>query len=752
MKRELKIFMMLPVWLMGIRGLWAECFAPLSDTLLRFWKNNGPRWVAIYLSEACRIIVLWVNGTPYVPSSDAVRVRLTRSGLPVFLPGPLRKIFHLLRSEDHAYALKVIRVTLSVLSVYRVIGCVPALKLETITGPFSGATATLLLWEVTKAVNMLPRLLVLGRFTWKFLSESSGPNHKKSTWSAGLDAVSFLLDPLTWFNWMVIAWSINRQFLLWNVLTVVLTLPFVPLILIVKKFPGRLGKLALLYEARGKVRVVAITDWWTQVLLKPLHKGLFDILRDIPQDGTFDQLAPVHRLIAYVRESGSPVFSYDLSAATDRLPIKLQIQVLEELGVAWARNWARLLVGRSWYLDSKPIKYAVGQPMGALSSWAILAVTHHLLVQIAARRVSYEGWFQHYALLGDDIIIADRAVAGAYLNLMTELGVTINLSKSFVIDSGGLEFAKRWFSPTLGDLSPIGPGLILACIRNPRMLSSLIQDALTRDYIFPTRVVTDLGKFLRIIRPRKWLEKWKKPIFSSVFGPNGGLWGTASGPYFKAIWIGLFPYTISSKFTQLVDILNQLMFESQTPPSTSEELKRELFHNLWSNLRSMGTNLRGAIMIPFLIISPSFWVYYDQLAGADAKVLNFQILLDEFEIGLYELEHLIIEGLRYKVRGEELRSLFKVTFDPGLLDWDRRRAELDLRMQISLYDRWSKRAAKILKSRAEAYVPEVLDLRGYTSTPSYLSLVPWGYRGHVVETKFQPRPLDIPQSGSLMRG
>lgn len=29
----------------------------------------------------------------------------------------------------------------------------------------------------------------------------------------------------------------------------------------------------------------------------------------------------------------------------------------------------------------KAVSYAVGQPMGALSSWAMLALTHHFIVQ-----------------------------------------------------------------------------------------------------------------------------------------------------------------------------------------------------------------------------------------------------------------------------------------------------------------------------------------------------------------------------------
>lgn len=367
------------------------------------------------------------------------------------------------------------------------------------------------------------------------------------------------------------AWAQGAWVLLtWNLFTVLVSLPVVPLLLVSRRFPRRLGKLATLFEARGKVRVVAITDWWTQVLLAPLHSALFDILKLLPEDGTFDQLAPTKRLIAYVRSSGAKVFSYDLSAATDRLPIAFQIQVLEALCVPWASNWASLLVARPWYLAKEPVFYAVGQPMGALSSWAILAVTHHILVQIAARRTGVEGWFTHYALLGDDIIIADEAVAGAYLDLMTSLGVTINLSKSFEMASGTFEFAKRWISPTLGELSPMSPGLILASLRNPRILATLSKDALKRDFVFSTHVVRDLVRFLRTIRPRKWLDRQLLPILSSVLGPNGGLWDSASGLYFKASWIKLFP---SSRIVN--KLRNPYQFTDSGPserdPSSIEE-------------------------------------------------------------------------------------------------------------------------------------------------------------------------------------
>jgi len=261
---------MLPVWLIGLRGLWGTCFLPLHNDILRLWSTNGSLWLSQYLALISRIIVLWVGKQPYVESNPTVRVRLTRYGLPAILPSCLRKIFLLIRGEDHAYALVVIRVTLTILSVYRVIGCRPNLKIETITGPFSGSAATLAAWEVGQAVGLLPRGLSLVKVSWTYLSESAGPNFKRATWSSGLDALAFLRFPLVWFHWVAVAWAQGAWVLLtWNLFTVLVSLPVVPLLLVSKKFPSRLGKLATLFEARGKVRVVAITDWWTQVLLAP---------------------------------------------------------------------------------------------------------------------------------------------------------------------------------------------------------------------------------------------------------------------------------------------------------------------------------------------------------------------------------------------------------------------------------------------------------------------------------------------------
>jgi hypothetical protein len=68
------------------------------------------------------------------------------------------------------------------------------------------------------------------------------------------------------------------------------------------------------------------------------------------------------------------------------------------------------------------------------------------LVQSAYIQLGYKGWFKHYALLGDDIVIGQRDVAYRYLHILRGLDVEVNLSKSILSPKGeSLEFAKRFF-------------------------------------------------------------------------------------------------------------------------------------------------------------------------------------------------------------------------------------------------------------------------------------------------------------------
>lgn len=100
----------------------------------------------------------------------------------------------------------------------------------------------------------------------------------------------------------------------------------------------------------------------------------------MPNDGTFDQTESVRRCQSK-SIAANKSFGYDLSAATDRLPIDLQVSILNSLfNKEFGSHWKNLLVNRDYILKTKSIdddaaadetqnlRYSVGQPMGALSS------------------------------------------------------------------------------------------------------------------------------------------------------------------------------------------------------------------------------------------------------------------------------------------------------------------------------------------------------------------------------------------------
>jgi hypothetical protein len=229
------------------------------------------------------------------------------------------------------------------------------------------------------------------------------------------------------------------------------------------EFPGfgrlqGLGKLSFKPEPAGKTRTFAMVDGITQMIMKPVHDGLFRLLRVIEQDGTFDQMAPAKCLVARGLRN---FWSFDLSSATDRFPLLLQHSVLGLiLGHRLAGLWMRLLTDRPFIVPSKtdrkirPFKvprgglawYLAGQPMGALTSWAAFSLTHHIVVQWAAYKAfGVIHWFTDYALLGDDIVIANAKVAEEYLLILRAIGVEVGLAKSMISRNGSFEFAKRTF-------------------------------------------------------------------------------------------------------------------------------------------------------------------------------------------------------------------------------------------------------------------------------------------------------------------
>jgi hypothetical protein len=79
-------------------------------------------------------------------------------------------------------------------------------------------------------------------------------------------------------------------------------------------------------DTEGKTRIIGILDYWSQTVLRPIHDGLAAILKRIPEDCTFDQSS----FIAKLPKEG-PFYSFDLHAATDRLPVEMQEDILSSI-------------------------------------------------------------------------------------------------------------------------------------------------------------------------------------------------------------------------------------------------------------------------------------------------------------------------------------------------------------------------------------------------------------------------------------
>lgn len=88
------------------------------------------------------------------------------------------------------------------------------------------------------------------------------------------------------------------------------------------------------------------------------------------------------------------------------------------------------------------IRYSVGNPMGAYSSWNSFAVAHHYVVFHCCTELGIDWRTSRYVMLGDDLLIGDRALAAKYMEVIQSLGLGVSPLKSHASKTL-CEFAKR---------------------------------------------------------------------------------------------------------------------------------------------------------------------------------------------------------------------------------------------------------------------------------------------------------------------
>lgn len=146
--------------------------------------------------KSCRLaVVAALAGNKWEGSIPSIKT--SRSGLPLIIPSILRVyILQYIRTKDvDLVGFMVVKAVLTVLSVYRVIGCHPNPKIETITSPFSGTAQVLASEEILRVVKLIITPLIVKPANPLFINEAAGPNFNRSTWGSGLDALAFLFHP-----------------------------------------------------------------------------------------------------------------------------------------------------------------------------------------------------------------------------------------------------------------------------------------------------------------------------------------------------------------------------------------------------------------------------------------------------------------------------------------------------------------------------------------------------------------------------
>jgi len=577
----------------------------------------GSKGSFYYLKESLRITICFLAVQPVTMGVHTPYVKRDSHGLPTIIPWLLRKEILLFRAESLRGDKGIVVCILTVLSIFRVFANRVRPNLGSILDPFSGTVRTFDSILLKRAIRSLALGPILIRSPRLLLIEKASPNSPKATWASSVEAVAFLFYPKVLIAYVKYAIQVPSG-LIWLTWLTGIMFVSIPIVLILSLIGGPvklcIAKLCVVYDQAGKARIVGITNWWIQIILEPLHAAILSQLRKIPMDGTFDQISPVKLLVDSV-PSGQRFYSFDLSSATDRLPIDIQRDILNILVPYLGTAWSDLLGSLSWQWTSlnkkvptREYRYSVGQPMGAYSSWAMLALSHHIIVQVASLNCGKSS-FKAYAVLGDDIVIADDDVAHEYLKLMKMLGLEINLSKS-LISKDFCEFAKRWIGPSGLDLSPLGPGLILRLCRNRFFMAALLTQ------MFELGIIRSIEETLARVShlpPKFQGQTWN--ALWAAFGLNsfvlkGGHNGTHNFMHALSWCFSLSERTASSApFLIKSALLQTWIWDKAKAQSNLDAASLYFIQNFWSTMTTRGWPNR---ILEFLLklIGPGVWSYF----------------------------------------------------------------------------------------------------------------------------------------------
>lgn len=534
-----------------------------SRIVFRQSRKSGLLHTALYFKQCSTSLQRYYAGCYCKSDSLSCVVGLTRSGIPTVIPKYIRKIIR--RRDDRADTW--VRIYLSWFTIARMIELAPKVSsrlFKSITEPCKDIESAI---EVTSMIkthgpNLISKYLpgirsipLLQGLKWeptwksvplstKFVSryrsidskESetldqsnifSNLKHEMAGFIFNINKIHSIQDGFfspgcLWPEWIIYPLDHKRtsEIMNWSLewferrigphMSTIL-----PAYQLHPPVPLFTGKLAQTLPGAGKRRIFAVCNYIKQRLLKPTHNWAMEVLSTIPMDGTFYQEGP---LIKLAKLKPNECYSFDLSSATDRWPLTVIYTVfMLFFGPTCASAVVNSTLGLNTFRVDKPItrkmyevSFLCGQPLGYYGSWSLFALSHHFVVWLAAE-LAYPDTkrpFTRYAVLGDDVLIADKQVALEYRGLLDKLSVSISDSKSIVSDTGCIEFAKKfWVKRMQKDLSPVS----LKSLLSSRTSLGICQ--LAAKYKVPLRILFRLAGAGYRVRSRMMTtlsRKWER--------------------------------------------------------------------------------------------------------------------------------------------------------------------------------------------------------------------------------------------------
>jgi hypothetical protein len=212
------------------------------------------------------------------------------------------------------------------------------------------------------------------------------------------------------------------------------------------------------------LRDIAVPIRFIQNALVPAADRMYNLVRKLPKDATFDQDKFDTKIQNRVNNDNLYQGSVDLSKATDNLPFAWGERIVTKLQGMFGYQtlfdpmegelvalgyWSpaddmkqkaedrfvksfdlfKTVARANWLDEGFLTEWKVGQPLGSLPSFAMLAITHNLLLESLGASLGLA--HSPYVVLGDDVVIMNKRLRKRYIRDLSSRGIPLSLHKSY---------------------------------------------------------------------------------------------------------------------------------------------------------------------------------------------------------------------------------------------------------------------------------------------------------------------------------